>query len=58
MPAQRQTKQMQAIREAFVEAARPLSIDELHDLASQTINTLGLRTVYRAVRRLEESGKS
>ena len=57
MPAQRQTKQMQAIREAFVEAARPLSIDELRDLASQTINTLGLRTVYRAVRRLEESGE-
>ena len=57
MPAQRQTKQMHAIREAFIEAARPLSIDELHDLASQTINTLGLRTVYRAVRRLEESGE-
>ena len=57
MPAQRHTKQMQAIREAFAEAARPLSIDELHDLASRTIDTLGLRTVYRAVRRLEESGE-
>ena len=46
MPAQRQTKQMQAIRDAFEQAARPLSIDELHTLASSTINTLGQRTVY------------
>ena len=57
MPAQRQTKQMQAIREAFVEAARPLSIDELHELAARDITSLGQRTVYRAVRKLEDAGE-
>ena len=57
MPAQRQTKQMQAIRDAFEQAARPLSIDELHDLASRSIESLGQRTVYRAVRRLEDAGE-
>ena len=56
MTAQRQTKQLQAIRNAFETAGRPLSIDEIHDLASQTIKSLGIRTVYRAVRRLQENG--
>ena len=56
MTAQRQTKQLQAIRNAFETAGRPLSIDEIHDLASKTIKSLGIRTVYRAVRRLQENG--
>jgi len=56
VPIQRQTKQMQAIRDAFVRAARPLSIDELHDLATKDITSLGQRTVYRAVRKLEAAG--
>lgn len=57
MAVQRQTKQLQAIRDAIEQAGRPLSIDELHTLARQTIDSLGLRTVYRAVRRLQEEGE-
>ena len=56
MSTQRQTKQLLAIRSAFEKAARPLSIEELHELAGQDIESLGLRTVYRAVRRLQEDG--
>ena len=57
VPVQRQTKQMQAIRDAFAHAARPLSIDELHELAARDITSLGQRTVYRAVRKLEDAGE-
>jgi len=56
MTAQRQTKQFQAIRVAIENAGRPLSIDELHALAAKDIDSLGLRTVYRAIRRLQEDG--
>ncbi|MBG84948.1 MAG: transcriptional repressor [Phycisphaerae bacterium] len=56
MTAKRQTRQLQAIQAAFETAGRPLSIDEIHELASREINSLGLRTVYRAVRRLQEDG--
>lgn len=57
MPAQRQTKQLQAIRDAIEHAGRPLSIDELHAIASKDIDSLGTRTVYRAVRRLQDEGE-
>ena len=57
MPPQRQTKQLQAIRNAFKESRGPLSIDELHTLARDSIDSLGLRTVYRLVRRLQEEGE-
>lgn len=57
MTAQRQTKQLEAIRTAFQVAERPLSIEELHDLAAEDVQSLGLRTVYRAVRRLQEDGE-
>ncbi|MDG2424943.1 MAG: transcriptional repressor [Phycisphaerales bacterium] len=57
MTAHRQTKQLEAIRTAFQTAERPLSIEELHELATRDVGTLGLRTVYRAVRRLEEEGE-
>ena len=57
MAPQRQTKQLQAIRSAFEESPGPLSIDELHTLAREPIDSLGLRTVYRIVRRLQEEGE-
>ena len=57
MKIQRQTRQLQAIRDAFEAAGRPMSIDELHALATGEIDSLGLRTVYRAVRRLQEAGE-
>ncbi|MDG2095633.1 MAG: Fur family transcriptional regulator [Phycisphaerales bacterium] len=56
MSVQRQTKQLQAIQTAFETAGRPLSIDEIHELAGRDIESLGVRTVYRAVRRLQENG--
>ena len=57
MTDKRQTRQLQAIKAVFDTAGRPLSIDEIHELASKKIESLGLRTVYRAVRRLQEDGE-
>ena len=57
MTAKRMTKQLLAIQAAIEEARRPLSIEELHSLAARDIESLGLRTVYRAVRRLQEAGE-
>ncbi|MEC8733812.1 MAG: transcriptional repressor [Planctomycetota bacterium] len=57
MPERRTTRQLNAIRGVIVEAGRPLSIPEIHELALASVSTLGLRTVYRAVRKLEESGE-
>ncbi len=56
MPIQRQTRQTQAIHDTFEQAGRPLSIDELHSRASKDLDSLGLRTVYRAIRSLQEDG--
>ena len=47
MSQQRTTKQFEAIRKAIDSAGRPLSIEEIHDVASRTVETLGQRTVYR-----------
>lgn len=57
MAPKRQTKQLQAIRQTIEEAGRPLSIEELHSLASEATDSLGIRTVYRIVRRLLEDGE-
>ena len=57
MPERRTTRQLQAIRTVIADAGRPLSIPEIHELAMETVETLGLRTVYRTVRRLEETGE-
>ena len=54
MTNRRETKQLQSIRAAIKDAGRPLSIEEIHQLASESIPSLGVRTVYRAVRRLQE----
>ena len=54
MTLQRTTKQLQAVQAAFETAGRPLSIEELHALAAKQVASLGVRTVYRAVRRLQE----
>ena len=56
MTLQRTTKQLQAVQAAFETAGRPLSIEELHALAAKQVASLGVRTVYRAVRRLQELG--
>ena len=57
MTQQRMTKQAEAIANAIKSAGRPLSIEEILATASGTVPTLGLRTVYRVVRRLQEMGE-
>ena len=53
MTERRNTRQLSAIREALEAAGRPLSIDEIHHEARRTVPTLGVRTVYRVMSRLE-----
>ncbi|MCH2145899.1 MAG: transcriptional repressor [Phycisphaerales bacterium] len=57
MPEQRTTKQLIAIQDALKGAEGPLTIEEIHSAASTQVRTLGLRTVYRVVRRLQERGE-
>jgi Fur family transcriptional regulator, ferric uptake regulator len=52
----RNTSQREAIREAMVRAARPLSTGEIFDLARDKISRLGIATVYRALKSLKEEG--
>jgi|SRR5271156_3148794 len=53
---ERNTRQKQAIREAFERAGRPLSTDEVHEEAARTSRGLGLATVYRSIRSLLDDG--
>ncbi|MDQ2908095.1 MAG: transcriptional repressor [Candidatus Eremiobacteraeota bacterium] len=53
---ERNTRQKQAIRDAFVHANRPLSTDEIHLAAQRVSAGLGLATVYRSIRSLLEDG--
>lgn len=57
MTARRQTQQQTAIRSAIEDAGRPLSIDEIHELAQREVPAIGLRTVYRVVDRLLDDGE-
>ena len=56
MTERRNTAQQRAIHEVCQSASRPLSIDEIFDLAKSEVPSLGQRTVYRIVRRMEEDG--
>ena len=53
----RKTKQSEMIRSLIANAGRPLSIDELKIAALKAIDSIGLRTIYRAIRRMEDSGE-
>ena len=57
MALQRNTRQLRAIRQTIEEAGRPLSIEELHALSNEATESVGLRTVYRTVRRMLEEGE-
>lgn len=57
MQERRTTKQQAAIKATFQSANGPLSIDELLQAAQARVPSLGQRTVYRVVRRLEEDGE-
>ena len=55
MPAvTRQTRQKQALRDAFVEADRPLSPDEALQIAKQQVPGMSIATVYRNIGTLVE----
>ena len=54
MQETRKTKQFETIRSLILNAGRPLSINEIEMAASKIIKSIGTRTIYRAVRRLEE----
>jgi Fur family transcriptional regulator, ferric uptake regulator len=52
----RDTQQRDAIRQALVNAGRPLSVDEVLDLARKQVAALGIATVYRNLRTLQTEG--
>ncbi len=52
----RNTRQKQAIREAFADAGRPLSPEEALDGAQRHYKRLGKATVYRNIKALVEDG--
>ena len=52
--ATRQTKQKQALRDAFVQADRPLSPEEVLRLAKQQVPGMSIATVYRNIGSLVE----
>jgi len=52
----RSTRQRDAIREILRESHRPLSPNELLDLAGHRVPTLGIATVYRTIKLLVEEG--
>ncbi|WP_243027196.1 zinc uptake transcriptional regulator [Thermus albus] len=53
---ERSTRQRRAIRETFLEAGRPLSPQEVLELAKRKVPSLGLATVYRTLKGLVEEG--
>lgn len=56
MAAQRDTTQRQVIRRVFEEADRPLSTREVLELARRSHAGIGIATVYRNIRLLQEAG--
>ncbi|RPJ64082.1 MAG: transcriptional repressor [Dehalococcoidia bacterium] len=52
----RNTSQRDAIRRVIVQADRPLSTDEIFDMARNRIASLGIATVYRTLKSLKEEG--
>jgi Fur family ferric uptake transcriptional regulator len=51
-PARRNTRQRQVIRDVFAAEGRPLAIREAAAFAKKRLPSLGIATVYRAVRDL------
>lgn len=57
MTIRRQTRQLDAVSKAVAGAGRPLSVEEIHSSAMEKVPEIGLSTVYRSLRRLEEEGE-
>jgi Fur family transcriptional regulator, ferric uptake regulator len=54
---QRETRQRKAIRKALREAGHPLSPQELLEAARRHVSGLGIATVYRNLRTLQDEGE-
>ena len=52
----RDTEQRRAIREVVLETERPLSVDEILELARERVPAIGVATVYRTLKLLVEEG--
>ena len=52
----RSTKQRHAIQQAFKDSERPLTPQNVLEIASAHVPSLGVATVYREIRRLLEEG--
>lgn len=52
----RDTRQRRAIRQVFLDAARPLTPEEVLERGQDEVPSLGLATVYRNVKILTEEG--
>ena len=53
----RDTRQRDAIRQALLDAGRPLAVNELHVLAQEKVAGLGIATVYRNLKDLQAEGR-
>jgi len=53
---QRNTKQREVIASCFSTEDRPMTANEVHELASEDCPSLGIATVYRAINALVGSG--
>ncbi len=56
-PPTRQTRQRDALRHIVAEAPGPLSVQELLTAAQARLESIGIATVYRTVRMMEEAGE-
>jgi Fur family transcriptional regulator, ferric uptake regulator len=52
----RDTQQREAIRKAVLEAERPVAIQEILESAQRDVSHLGMATVYRNLKTLQEDG--
>lgn len=57
MTPRRDTAQQRAVRQTIESAGRPLSLREIHELASKQTATLGYRTVSRIIGRMLDDGE-
>lgn len=53
----RTTKQKEAIKAVLEEQAGPLLPDDIHRLAVKAVPSLGIATVYRSLKNLQEEGQ-
>ena len=52
---QRKTQQREAILQVIAEAPGPLSVPEIHERSTEKLESVGIATVYRTLKLLQES---